>query len=705
MAKICAFFDIALGMASMIWGAKDEDTYGLTYVMIGMYAMVLGVATWAWEIKFGVFKLADGMQTRAIAYFMLSFPLYFSVPTAFVAAFYLPVVVANAASTHVNEEYAPRAKRASKKKKVLQHPEAMDLPIQDRFVNWVLLKKEQNELGTIVWLSLYYSACTIIFFTALATWVEKNNNFPPGQQLSGWAPLAKAFGNFLDFNCAIIVLPVCRTVIRFLYDVSTSDEGIIARGLRAVLAFVPLDHAIEFHKLVAYACAFGAIGHTVMHLFNYINAPSVTLSKFGVWPWVSGGIIFMCMVMMYAAVEDTVKRGQFEIFWYSHHCFILYFFFLLLHGNGGFNPNFWKWFLLPGTIYIIERCLRIYRANKEVVVLSVTHMKPKVFSLEFDKVGIFAKPYSEGQYLFIACPHVSPYQWHPFTISSAPQEKSVTLHIQIQGPGSWTRQVNEYLASMGAKGATYHEFSRQDGAKIVRGKITGPDGLPLFQIDGPHSAPTQHISEYHTCMIAGAGIGVTPVASTLKSVVMHRWKYYMGHCYPDNAYFAWVCSHRDVESFRWLVRTIKECEDELFDMRAKNPKDMQQKRFEFHIWITSVPKDQKPMDVVVDDDIGFWGVPQEDRNIDKVRAPFDEEDLYKAMKCPSEHVQMGDVHVRKGRPKWQPFFAKLASAHPKGEIGVCFCGNPFIGAALQENCHKFSSLESERIFKLHKENF
>ena len=35
-----------------------------------------------------------------------------------------------------------------------------------------------------------------------------------GLAVSMWAPWAKAFGNVLDFNCAIIVLPVSRTVIK-----------------------------------------------------------------------------------------------------------------------------------------------------------------------------------------------------------------------------------------------------------------------------------------------------------------------------------------------------------------------------------------------------------------------------------------------------------------------------------------------------------
>lgn len=58
-------------------------------------------------------------------------------------------------------------------------------------------------------------------------------------------------------------------------------------------------------------------------------------------------------------------------------------------------------------------------------------------------------------------------------------------------------------------------------------------------------------------MIVGAGIGVTPVAATLKSIVFHRWKFFIGQCFPDHAYFMWVCGYPDIDAFRWLIRTLK----------------------------------------------------------------------------------------------------------------------------------------------------
>lgn len=45
----------------------------------------------------------------------------------------------------------------------------------------------------------------------------------------------------LDFNCAIILIPVCRTFIRYLYDLSTQSQTATQKLLRTVLQVFPLD--------------------------------------------------------------------------------------------------------------------------------------------------------------------------------------------------------------------------------------------------------------------------------------------------------------------------------------------------------------------------------------------------------------------------------------------------------------------------------
>ena len=159
-------------------------------------------------------------------------------------------------------------------------------------------------------------------------------------------------------------------------------------------------------------------------------------------------------------------------------------------------------------------------------------------------------------------------------------------------------------------GAELWHHSAKEG-KRVKGNSTGPDGKPFFHVYGPCSAPTQHLSQYDEVMICASGIGVTPLASSMKSIVFHKWKTYIGRCFPDRAHFFWVCSHRDVKSFRWFVRTIKEAEDAVVDLTQKNKDSIGSKMFHVHIFVTSFKESNVdmsgPESASEDDDMAFWG--------------------------------------------------------------------------------------------------
>jgi NADPH oxidase len=711
LAVASGFAMFWLGWCAVAWGIADENlsdkVKSLTAPvsatltpLTGVYSIILGLLVIAYEHYFGQSRDGNCFPLRGIVYILASGFMYLSYPTFLCGIFLSITGIVNCVAALLEEEYSQPIVEGPKK----ADPSIFDKAASccDNLQKWLIIQREQNKVGVLVFVGLYVSANVIIFALAIHTWVP----LAAAKGLSGWAPLAKAFGNLLDFNCAMIVVPVLRTCLRALYNKSTADQSCIAQLLRFLLQFVPIDKNIAFHKIIARVVVFATVGHTFMHFINYCKSPINTFRVFGLWPWVSGGLICIFMLMIYTTAPDNTKRGQFELFWYNHHFFILFFIFILLHGAGGFNPNFWKWFLGPGSLYCIERLARFYRSRQKVVILSVTIMKPDVFSLEFAKEGVLAEPYNEGMYLFLQSPPISAIQWHPFTISSAPQENSVTVHIRNCGPGSWTNELQQYLSPMGA-GKPYFTLDRPGPNGKIQGKILGPDSKQMICIDGPHSAPTQHMGEYSQVMIIGAGIGVTPVSSTLKSIVYFKWKFGMGACFPDHAYFYWVCAYKDVSAFRWLIRIIKDAQDEVVHMRTHNPQTMATKTFEFHIFVTSAPKDAKAPDVVVDDEIGFWGVPykEEKVHVEKTRADFSLVDLYKAMLAPAAHQQLEDIHIWNGRPNWDSRFEEISKAHPQGEIGVAFCGNPMIGKDLKNMCFKHSRGRAEGIFKLHKENF
>ena len=54
-----------------------------------------------------------------------------------------------------------------------------------------------------------------------------------------------------------------------------------------------------------------------------------------------------------------------------------------------------------------------------------------------------------GDWIFLNLPVISKFEWHPFTISSAPEQKDViTLHIR--SAGGWTKRLHQYFTEENA---------------------------------------------------------------------------------------------------------------------------------------------------------------------------------------------------------------------------------------------------------------
>ena len=139
------------------------------------------------------------------------------------------------------------------------------------------------------------------------------------------------------------------------------------------------------------------------------------------------------------------------------------FLFLPIHQSVVCIPNSWKWCILSIFVYLIERIWREVRSrydalrapepgvgrrcshiqrertvgcpacSRQTFVTKVIQHPSKVVEVQMKKPSMRYKP---GQYLFLNCPEISRLEWHPFTISSAPEEDFTSVHIRVVG--DWT---------------------------------------------------------------------------------------------------------------------------------------------------------------------------------------------------------------------------------------------------------------------------
>ncbi|KAI3773503.1 hypothetical protein L1987_48033 [Smallanthus sonchifolius] len=170
--------------------------------------------------------------------------------------------------------------------------------------------------------------------------------------------------------------------------------------------------------------------------------------------------------------------------------------------------------------------------------------------------------YKSGQYMFVNCADVSPNEWHPFFITSAPDDDYLSVHIQTLG--DWTRQL---------KSAFSEVCQPPSNAKRWLQHYQGQPIFPRVLIDGPYGAQTQDYKKYDVVLLVGVGIGAAPMISIVKDILnnmkdkeeenplengttLQKNKSGSNNFRTMRAYFYWVIGEQG--SFDWFKGVLNE---------------------------------------------------------------------------------------------------------------------------------------------------
>lgn len=584
----------------------------------------------------------------------------------------------------------------------------------------------------------------------------------------GFVIVARASGQCLNFLCSVVVLFVCRRSISYLRS-------------RGFGRFLPVDDHVYFHKLIGWLILGHSIFHTFGHFMNFVvetQKPDNThtwlefafSTRLGIGSGfikgsasVTGWLLLVILFLMAFAQPYARSLGRFELFYYTHLLFIPFWFLLLIHA-----PNFWAWFLVPFVVFAFEtvartcNLIRFLSSDDESTIVKAQPLPSDVLYLVIKRPPNFY--YNPGDWIYILIPHIAKYEWHPFTISSAPeQENYLTLHIRAVG--EWTRSLRSYFvdishrnrlarfiksgqfsmsicyttadvngsgagssqvpvsrarqqrlaasasSSLGAIAEDLDETEFQEadnsegnssvGASSFVGRqerelanmssatgvsasssqaaAAGPPKLKIL-IDGPYGSPSGQIFRTEHAVLIATGIGVTPFASILRSIVYHNEK--RRHKCPGCARefldsraplgyklrkvdFVWI--NRDQKSFEWFIKLLAELE---LTQSQLAPED----RFlDIHIYLTAIEKA-------------------------KIKSIGMQLALYLVHEKNKKDLVTGlRTRTKAGRPDWDEFFENIY-AQERGKVSVFFCGRPQLGRQLHRHCDKFG-------FKFRKEIF
>ncbi|KAI4161045.1 MAG: hypothetical protein LQ342_005208 [Letrouitia transgressa] len=536
-----------------------------------------------------------------------------------------------------------------------------DLRFNEKIDRWLA-----NEGSRVLLVFTFAVVHAMIFAFGFLNYHMKDNLNKARATFGVTYSIARAAALVLHFDVAILIFPVCRTLISLLRQ--TPLNGIIQ-----------FDKSISFHKLVAYSIVFFTWLHTIAHWNNFAQLSAQNnqgfrgflLANFATGPGWSGYIMLFALMAILVTSLERFKRASHERFWYTHHLFIIFFVFWSIHGAFCMiKPDappfcsgtgvFWQYWMYGGFIYLLERVMREIRGRHKTFISKVIQHPSNVVEIQIKKEHTKSRP---GQYIFLCCPEISIWQYHPFTLTSAPEEDYISVHIRCVG--NFTKALATAVgcnfkssSEKGPEGSAVvsinHNASKADVDPAIR-KI-----LPRVYIDGPFGSASEDVFKYEVAVLVGAGIGVTPFASILKSI-WYRMNYPRQKTRLRKVYFFWVC--RDFGSFEWFRSLLMAIEAQDMDSHI-----------EIHTYLTARIKADDATNIMIND---------ADADIDTITG----------LRAPTSF----------GRPNWDAIFRCIRKIHAPAEAGVFFCGPKPLASQLHVKCNMYSGPDFR--FAWGKENF
>ncbi|XP_045413109.1 NADPH oxidase 4 isoform X3 [Lemur catta] len=438
-----------------------------------------------------------------------------------------------------------------------------------------------KHLCLLIWLSLN----VLLFWKTFLLYNQGPEYHYLHQMLGLGLCLSRASASVLNLNCSLILFPMCRTLLAYL----RGSQKVPSRRTRRLL-----DKSRTFHITCGVTiCIFSGV-HVAAHLVNALNF-SVNYSEdftelnaaryrdedprkllFMTVPGLTGVCMVVVLFLMITASTYAIRVSNYDIFWYTHNLFFVFYMLLMLHVSGGllkyqtnldthppgcinlnrirsqnsslpeyvsehihesspggfskpeeltqntfvkicveeprFQANFpqtWLWISGPLCLYCAERLYRCIRSSKPVTIISVISHPSDVIEIRMIKENFKARP---GQ---------------------CPTETKATFGVHLKIVGDWTERFRNLLLPASSQNSEILPFIQSRS-------------YPKLYIDGPFGSPFEESLNYEVSLCVAGGIGVTPFASILNTL-LDDWKPYK----LRRLYFIWVC--RDIQSFRWFA--------------------------------------------------------------------------------------------------------------------------------------------------------
>ncbi|XP_026562558.1 NADPH oxidase 4 [Pseudonaja textilis] len=572
-----------------------------------------------------------------------------------------------------------------------------------------LANEGSKHLFLLLWLGLNVG----MFWKTFRLYYREPQYYYLHQMLGLGLCLSRASAAVLNLNCSLVLLPVCRVLLALL----RGSQKLPSRKARRLL-----DKSKAFHVTCGLAVCIFSVIHVAAHLVNALNF-SLNYSQeflalnaasyrgedprkflFATVPGLTGVLMVLILFLMSTASTYAIRVSGYDIFWYTHNLFFVFYLLLILHVSRGvlkyqtnlkehppgcYNPNvtiekdlpFASGFKpsltgsamehFPGPLMELEPFLK---SN------SVCAEEPK-FQACFPETWLWIS----GPLCLYCVERLYRYiysSYKPVTLTAVINHPCDVLEIQMMKEGFKARP-GQYVilhcpsvssleshpftltmcptatqATFGVHIKVVGDWTERFRDQLLLHSSWDATILPVFRqrghpklyVDGPFGSPFEESFNYEVSLCIAGGIGVTPFAAIFNTL-LDDWNHYK----LRRLYFIWVC--RDILSFHWFA-------DLLCKVHSK-------------LWQENRP-----------DFINIQLYLSQTDGIQKIIG---------------EKYQVLNRRLFIGRPRWKLLFNEIAKYNRQKTVGVFCCGPRGISKAVHRQSNRDNPYRTR--FEYNRESF
>ncbi|KAL5544112.1 hypothetical protein UlMin_007896 [Ulmus minor] len=352
---------------------------------------------------------------------------------------------------------------------VLSTAEILAVSLFLLFLGWTLYARISNDLKNLI----------PVKALKLKTWQLK------------YLRVATRFGLIAEACLALLLLPILRGFALFRFF-----------GIQ-------FEASVRYHIWLGTAMIFFATFHGGSTLFVW-GVSHYIKEEIGKWQktgriYLAGEVTLVTGLVIWITALPQIRRRRFEIFYYTHHLYIIFLVFFLFHV--GDRHFYW---VFPGIfLFGLDKLLRIIQSRPETCILSA-----KIFPCNAIELVLPKDPklrYAPTSVVFVKVPSISKFQWHSFSITSSSSNDDHTMSVLVKCHGSWTNSLLNLINT--------ELESNADQMKSI----------PIA-VEGPYGPASSNFLRYDSLLLVAGGVGITPFLSILQEITSSRRS---GHIFPN----------------------------------------------------------------------------------------------------------------------------------------------------------------------------